>query len=222
MDAFERSTRFNLLLSFAAGTSIAYVALHLMPHLANESSELPPVIIDFFGHHDIAIYAVVLIGILIYFGMRTLAVTPNHQQQEVRDIVFSGAFIFSITMFSIANISIGHLMHERAALGYEVLFLFALAIALHYIVINFNLSRNHGDSYIRYGRWVLVLAIIVGWLLGYMVNLSRGWFAMLMAFIIGGIILNTLKLELPENSRNTFLAFVAGALIYGAFILVVM
>ncbi|MDI6875604.1 MAG: hypothetical protein QMC96_02385 [Methanomicrobiales archaeon] len=45
--------------------------------------------------------------------------------------------------------------------------------------------------------------------------------AVLTAFLVGGIIPNTLKEELPEGRESRFIPFLPGALIYAVLLLVV-
>jgi zinc transporter ZupT len=60
----------------------------------------------------------------------------------------------------------------------------------------------HALGYLLYrqvGRWILAAAILVGWALGSGIPLSEEAIAVLFAFLAGGLVLNVLKEELPED-----------------------
>jgi uncharacterized membrane protein len=97
--------------------------------------------------------------------------------------------------------------------------LFSIAMALHFLVNDFGLLEHHKERYIRYGRWLLVLALVAGWAVGFAIQLSHTLFVLLLAFVGGGIILNVLKEELPEERESRYWAFITGALAYGVLLL---
>ena len=68
------------------------------------------------------------------------------------------------------------------------------------------------------GAWVLEGAW-VGWAAGLATELSRAAVGMLFAFLAGGVILNVLKEELPEERQSRFLPFALGAGLYTAVLL---
>ncbi|WP_290883701.1 hypothetical protein [Fischerella sp.] len=73
--------------------------------------------------------------------------------------------------------------------------------------------------YDRIGRWILAAAIIIGWVLGSSTEIDQAAIAVLFAFLAGGVVLNVLKEELPEERESRFWAFVLGAAIYTALLL---
>ena len=101
----------------------------------------------------------------------------------------------------------------------ENLFLYSLAMGLHFIVNDFGLRENHKHIYDRIGRWILAAAIIVGWVVGSGTQIGEATIAVLFAFIAGVIVLNVLKEELPEERESCFWAFGLGAVIYSALLL---
>ncbi|MGP9852605.1 hypothetical protein ACT3T7_14500 [Halomonas sp. 111] len=81
------------------------------------------------------------------------------------------------------------------------------------MVNDHGLVRHHRDVYLSKGRWVLATAVVVGWLLGLTVDVSEPIVSLLYAFVAGGIVLNVLKEELPEDRHSRFWPFALGALI---------
>ncbi len=146
------------------------------------------------------------------------------------------AFWLSMGSFAVYNFLIGYLLlhcfgavltAERAgseggnAGGADLrgLLLFALAMLLHFLVNDYGLREKHREDYQRIGRWILAVAVVLGWLAGLLVEIPEVLIAVLTAFLAGGIILNVLKEELPEQRRSRFWPFALGAALYSVLLL---
>jgi hypothetical protein len=70
------------------------------------------------------------------------------------------------------------------------------------------------------GRWILAAAPLLGWLVGVLVELPPIATSALFAFLAGGVVLNVLKEELPEDRESRFWAFAAGTAGYALLLLV--
>ena len=97
--------------------------------------------------------------------------------------------------------------------------LFSIAMALHFLINDFSLNEHHQAHYKKFGRWVLVLALVAGWATGFIVDLPKTVIVLVMAFVGGGIILNVLKEELPEERESRYWAFALGAFLYAILLL---
>jgi hypothetical protein len=84
-----------------------------------------------------------------------------------------------------------------------------------FIVNDHGLHRLHGELYDDRGRWVLVLAVFLGWAINALVNVHPVGPALFQAFIAGGVLLNVLKEELPQERESRYWAFTLGAGVYG-------
>ncbi|HEX6014479.1 MAG TPA: hypothetical protein VFY87_22320, partial [Geminicoccaceae bacterium] len=81
---------------------------------------------------------------------------------------------------------------------------FAVAMALHFVVNDYGLDEDHKGPHRRVGRWVLVGAVLVGYLVGAATEISEVAIAALTAFLAGGVILNVLKEEVPSERQGRF------------------
>ena len=72
----------------------------------------------------------------------------------------------------------------------------------------------------RAGRWIISAAIILGWAIGVVVEVPEAAIAVLTAFLAGGVIMNVLKEELPEERQSRFWAFAVGATAYAVLLLI--
>jgi zinc transporter ZupT len=89
-------------------------------------------------------------------------------------------------------------------------------MALHFVVNDHGLREAHKHVYDRIGRWILAAAVIVGWAIGQGTQIHEAAIAVLFAFLAGGLVLNVLKEELPEDRESKFWAFALGAATYAA------
>ena len=97
-----------------------------------------------------------------------------------------------------------------------VLMTFAVAMALHFLVTDYGLREDFRHGWMRTGRWVLSAAVLAGWALGALVTLPEIAILGAIAVLGGGVILNVLKEELPEERQSRFGALVLGAVGYTA------
>ena len=207
-------------LSAAGGVSAAYVFVHLLPELAHAQSTLEEAVGDvivFFDHH---IYLVALAGLVTFYGLEHLAKTRSTggaPETGENDAVFW----IHIGSFALYNALVGYLLLRLGGEdGGAAVVLYTVAMALHFVVNDVALASHHRAAYRRRGRWVLAAAVVVGWLIGVVAEVPEPAVAVLVAFLAGGIILNVLKEELPEERESRFWAFLAGAAAYAALLLV--
>lgn len=208
-------------LSGASGVSVAYVFVHIFPELSQNQRELEQagLSVGFLEHH---VYLVALVGFSLFYALERLAKRSRQQQQQAGegDQTSLGVFWLHIVSFAFYNALIGYLLLHREEQGVLSLILFGIAMGLHFVVNDDGLREHHKRMYDKMGRWILVAAIFVGWLIGRLTEIPEPAIAVLFAFLAGGIILNVLKEELPEERESRFLAFAAGASLYTLILLI--
>lgn len=194
-------------LSIAGGTSVAYIFIHLLPEIAAGQEAVKTAAFDFaewFRHH---LYLVALFGICTFYGLERY-VKQNREEGSDR------VFWFHIVFFSFYNILIGCILSERPEAGLGNLIFFFVAMAFHFLVNDYALKGHHQEIYASRGRWVLSLAVLLGWAVGAVFDISEVSLFVIISFLAGGIILNVLKEELPEESESSYWAFICGAVVY--------
>lgn len=204
----------STVMSVAGGVSAAYVFLHLIPDLARHedafASPLP----------GAEIYLLSLIGLIGFFGIERLVVRSEDRSPAASSEREVGPLLFwtHIGAFALNSFIIGYLLVEEheGRMSYKILY--AIALGLHFMTNDHALRLRHAALHRRHGRWVLAIAVIVGWLAGSADILHEHVVAGLFAILAGGIIFNVLKEELPPDEGGSFKAFAVGALCY-AFIL---
>jgi hypothetical protein len=205
-------------LSFAGGVSVAYVFLHVMPELAARQQELAGVRATL--EAEVEIFVIALAGLVVFYGLERIV---KHRARGAQADIASptGVFWLHIASFALYNALIGYLLVHREESDLRGLLLYALALGLHFIVNDRALQQHHGPRYRHTARWLLAAAVVAGWLVGIVTSIGRAWVAALFALLAGGVILNVLKEELPQERESRFSGFALGVLAYGALLLMI-
>ncbi|PRY14207.1 hypothetical protein CLV24_10417 [Pontibacter ummariensis] len=207
-------------LSVAGGISVAYIFLHLFPELS-EGQEQVNKVLSSLGFLENHIYLLALIGLALFYGLERAALSSKHDQVKKGETEQPVAEVFwvHISSFAVYNALIGYLLFQREEGPIQQMILFAVAMALHFVVNDYGLQDHYHEDYRKKGRWVLVVALVLGWVLGFVIVLPEHVTSMVMAFIGGAVILNVLKEELPEERKSRYWAFLLGAGAYAALLL---
>jgi zinc transporter ZupT len=195
-------------LSAAGGVAVAYVFLHVLPELAEGQARVR-------AHLELAgaalerhVYLIALVGLATFYGLERMI---RGVGGETDTGMARGVFWLHIGSFAIYNVILSYMLLHREDQTHAGLLLYFVAIGLHLVTTDFGLRQDAPGGYDRRARWVLAVAVLAGWLLGLLVQLSEPVLAMLFAFLAGGIVLNVLKEELPEERQSRFSAFALGA-----------
>ena len=209
-------------LSAASGISVAYVFVHLLPDLAEEQETIREAAGERFSFLEYHVYLVALVGLAAFYGLDRVAKASRRRKREAskEDSAGAGVFWLHVASFSLYNALIGYLLLHREEPGLGSLILFASAMGVHFLVNDYGLREDHKEIYDRIGRFVLAAAILVGWLIGLFGDVSEAALAVLFAFLAGGVVLNVLKEEIPEERESSFGAFALGAAFYAVVLLV--
>ena len=200
---FLRSLPRSIWLSAAGGVSVAYVFVHILPDLAAHQREREHA--GVLERLESSVWLLALAGLAAFYGLDRLA-----RCRRGDDAVFW----IHLGSFALYNLLIGYLLVDRES----GLLAFTFAMALHFLVNDQGLRDHHGRAYAR-GRWLLAAAPVAGWALAVATEVPDLLLIGLFAFLAGGIILNVLKEELPEDRESRFSAFAAGIAGYAALLL---
>ena len=217
---FLHVTPRSIWLSMAAGVSVSYVFLHILPELASAQEEFRASTANWIVRLERHVWLLSLAGLSGFYGLERMVLQARSGPDAgaAQEGEPSGLFWLHITSFALYNVLFGYLLSRRETGGQELTF-YAIAIGLHFLVNDFGLQLDHRSWYGGTARWILAAAILSGWGLGLAFDIHHIGTSALFAFLAGGIVLNVLKEELPEERRSRFGAFAAGALIYSALLL---
>lgn len=194
------------LFSLASGISVAYVFIDLLPKLSRGQSiwtrynpNFP-----FLEKH---VYFFALLGVLFFFGI---------ERVELKNKAKS--FWVSALAYITFNILIGYALSNPSDPEIQPFILFTIAIALHQWVRDHILCLKDKKIFKKKLRYILVLALFIGWGLGFLVDISPAAIALIVAFIGGGMMINVFHYEVPSKSAH-YLPFVFGSLVYAVLLL---
>lgn len=206
-------------LSAAGGVSVAYVFVHLLPELAAHQQALGDRARDagVLASLESHAYLIALVGLVLFYGIERFArAATQGKGSDASGRASLPIFWFHLWAFALYNVLIGYLLVHRNESDLEGLALYGVAMTLHFLINDQALRQHHGRTYHRKGRWLLAAAPALGALLGLAIDIAPALLSAMFALLAGGIILNVLKEELPEERQSRFSAFFAGAAICAA------
>ena len=207
-------------LSGAGGASVAYVFLHILPDLAEGQRHFNSAVPLWLQGIERHVWLLALAGLAAFYGLERLVRQSRARQNDDGHARRGarGVFWLHIGSFALYNVLFGYLLARRETETKELI-LFSCAIGLHFVVNDYGLRTDHRRRYDNPGRWILSVAITAGWFTGAILEIHQLGVTAVFALLAGGIILNVLKEELPEQRRSRFSAFAAGAAAYSALLL---
>ncbi len=207
-------------LSFASGISVAYVFAHLLPQVAAGQRALAEAGLTRFVVKEGHVWLLALVGLVVFYGLERAARTSRAKSTE-GDQTEADVFWLHMGSYGLYNLLIGYLLAEgEGGTGLGTL-LFWTAMALHFFVNDYGLRSDHKARYTRVGRWLLAAAVVAGAALGLGGRIHEAVLAALVSFLAGGVVLNVLKEELPEDRASRFWPFALGAAGYAALLMAI-
>ena len=217
---FLNGTPQSIWLSAAGGISVAYAFVHLLPELAEGQEIIRKAVSGVFSTLDHHAYLMALCGLIVFYGLERAA-KESHTARAVapeEDAPDGKVFWLHVTSFSLYNVLIGYLLANNIRVIRSLAFFF-IAMALRFVVTDFGLSRDFKETYRSVGRWILSAAIVLGTVIRTFIKIPDVATSALVAVLAGGVILNVLKEELPEERRSRFTPFLLGAAAYAGLLL---
>lgn len=208
-------------LSLAGGIAIAYVFVHLLPELAEADEALAATgALGFLERHA---YLAALAGIVVFYGLDAAALRSRARRRATagEDRTGGGVLWVHAASYGLYNALVGYLVVHRVDEGPAALLLFTVAIGVHFLVADTGLRAHHRDAFDRLVRWVLAAAVLAGLAAGALTTVPEAALALMLAFLAGAVILETIKEEVPGERQSRLTPFLTGAAAYAAVLLAV-
>lgn len=201
------------LMSLVSGGSIAYVFLHLVPELTHyqevaEKANLP----GWMENLDYITYLATLAGLTLFYGINQLSEKSQEQNKQQKNVTRPSkhVFILEISAFAMYNGLIGYLLVELSGDKVFDYIIYFIVFSFHFIANNRILHLTHEDLYTKTGRWILAISVFIGWLIYQLTPPNDLVIAFFSAFLTGGVILNIMNDEMPEEKNSSFPFFLIG------------
>lgn len=188
-------------LSFSGGVAVAYVFIHLIPELHKITSVAG----------DPLTFSLALIGTITYFGAAKFV----KQSKSGPDSRF--AFIIQMTALVPYFFTAGYFLERSNTL--TALGSYTIAVGLHLVGFGYDQKEDHGERYTIWVAGTLAVVLIAGTITSYLYKFEELTLDLLLAFVTGGILLNSIKEEIPAANQSSFWAFAAGSILIGVLLL---
>ncbi len=188
-------------LSFSGGVAVAYVFIHLIPEL-HKITDVAGASITF---------SLTLLGTVIYFGAAKYVKESKNTPDSRR------AFIVQMTTLVPYFFTLGYLLERLNTL--TALSSYTLAIGIHLVGFGYDQKEDHKENYTIWVVSTLAAVLIAGTITSYFYKLDELMLSLLLAFVTGGILLNSIKEEIPTINQSQFWAFAGGAISIGILLL---
>ena len=201
--------------SVAAGVSVAYVFVDVLPELGAQHQTFRQAAGEGLLFAEQRIYVLALLSFVVLYGLEHMVLASRERRHEAAAAGEADpVYWLHLGGFAAYSALIGYLLVERAERGPLALAVYGLAMALHFLIVDHSLREEHGRVYDRGGRWVLATSVLAGWMAGATTPLSEVVFARLFAVLAGGVVITSLKAELPREREGRFWPFCLGAAAY--------
>jgi hypothetical protein len=144
--AIQRRRWTPRLLSFASGISVSHVFLDLLPDLSRRQATIDALgVLTLLDRH---VYTLAPVGLIIAFCVETASRASRRHRRlsDGPDHTELAVYRLSIATFVIQNGAIGYAVGSLGDQAVEPLWLFAVALGLHFVVNDHALVEHHGTA----------------------------------------------------------------------------
>lgn len=203
-----------------AGVAVAYVFIYMLPELSEAGATFVTATKDqALPLPQYRVYVAALTGFVVLYGMEHLRAWSRRTESTAGEDATGRTFRLHIAGFAVYTLLVSATMAESASRGELPVFLFSVAMGLHFVGVASDLAREHGLRYLMPGRQILAGAVMVGWVIGTFVPFSEANVTTLLGLVSGGVVVTSMITELPREKDGRFWAFAAGAAVYGLVLL---
>lgn len=218
-DKFRAKSHHRWWISIAGGVSVSTVFIDLLPEISEKQARFSAA-----ADHSAAlfpeqaIYLYALTGFVLFYGLQYL-MAASASGEGAPSGLFSS---FRLAAFAGYSALIAYLIVHNVWNSGPSLVLYTFAMSFHLLLVSHALAGEQHASYKKRGRWILVLAILVGWSAGVFTSIPDQVEARITGFVCGSVIMNTLVVELPEGRGGRFWPFVLAAAVYALILILVL
>lgn len=199
----QRPKASRWLLDFSSGLGLGYAFLYLLPKIGYMTVALTE---RFPEAHPLVtqrLYLYMLFGFLVYYvvDFKGRAARPSQVGLALNTVSFS---IYN----ALVGATIVHLNHTN-----PVVYTVAIVVfSLHLFGVNNFLIRMYPKYFARWMKWIFVLALAIGAIVGGYAEKNGHYISVATALVGGIIIILSVRLKLPARERVNIKAFLPGVL----------
>jgi len=204
--------------SVAAGVSVAWVFIDLLPEISENQANFST------GPHramalfpEQAVYLAAMFGFMVFYAFEYI-VNASDENREPSTVYFACRIIAFATYSGL----IAYLLIHNTWKDAPTLVMYTLAMSFHFLLVDHSLFSEHYGSYESRLRWVLALSVLAGWFVGILTSIPEQWMARIVGFVSGGVLMNTVVVELPEGRGGRLWPFAIATAVYSAVLIMVL
>jgi hypothetical protein len=206
-------------LSAAAGVSVAYVFIRALPEMSEAQDVFTRVTLNRgLPFPERRVYMAALIGFLLFYGLENMVSRSAARGMEQGGPAAGLTYKLQLGGFAAYCGLVGYLMVHQRSLP---TLLYLIAMTLHFLAVNHSFEREYGSTYDRGGRWILAAGVVVGGAAGIFTSMSEEMLTTLLGFNSGGVVINSMVMELPTEKEGRFWWFTLGAVGYSLLLLLI-
>jgi zinc transporter ZupT len=201
--------------SFCAGIALAYLFIHLLPELSKLQSDLLDIKgrsrhFQWFEEH---VYIIALAGLLFFQIVDNIG-----RNKESKKYTFS--FRIETIFFALYSALISYLIIKTVEFNQPTI-LITIAFLAHFFGTDIDLTERYEKAFAKRGCYTLSIATIAGMVMAIVSPVSEIVYISIFSFLAGGILINTLRTELPEPQKVKSAFLLLGTIIYTILILLI-
>jgi hypothetical protein len=163
-----------------------------------------------------------LVGFVLYYGLEHMVASSRLSARWLeRKVHTEPVFWLHLAGFAAYSALVSYLPARWPEGSAEVPLLYCGAMSVHLLGIDHSLRREHGTLYETRGKWVLGAAVLLGVAIGVMFEVPIPVLSTVRGVICGGVVVNSMIMELPKENDGRFGAFCLGAFGYAALLILV-
>jgi hypothetical protein len=199
--------------SFSAGVATAYVFIEMLPEMDEATNAFVHITS---GRRlpmpGLRVNAAALAGFVLYYGFaqamasRRAAARADAPHEQRDGLFWAHIGGFSLYVWLIGYLLVNGISDEAVPLG-----LYTLAMAVHFLGVGRSLHRVHGAAFDWPGRYVLAAAVLAGYAVATVVDVPKELLLTGYGLVCGGVIMNSMIMELSEEREGGFSLFALGA-----------
>jgi len=201
--------------SLGAGASVAYIFMQLLPELDNAGTVFHRTVshqaLPYEGQY--ALQLATMVGFLVFYGLDEMLPVTGVEK------ISREAFWAHMAGFGSYAWIVSYLLVRSLESSEGSLIVYAVAMGLHFLLCAHSLQEDHGKEYDRIGRWLLASCSLGGWACGLLLPLPKPVVVLLFGIVAGGVLVNTMIMELPRHQEGKFIPFLIGATLYSALLI---
>ncbi|NJP39331.1 hypothetical protein [Alkalicoccus luteus] len=191
--------------SFSGGLAVSYIFIYLLPTLHQEQAAIEEPYRRLTMESEI--YFIGLIGVVVFLGIQII-IRQNY-------VSHTSSFWSAITFYALYNALVSYTVLSFEVSGIQAIF-YCFAIGLHFIAVAQDMWREFPEEYNKYGRYVLAVGIVAGWVLALTTDFRPLFKSIIFAFVAGAMIFTVFKHELPGEKHIHFPTFGLAVILYSA------